>query len=63
MTDFDTKLRAARTLGCKLWLCRQEVQQRFDQGLYKDVIQVLDEPTKEAMARALLKQVTEEGSE
>ena len=60
MTDFDTKLRAARTLGCRIWLARQEVQERFDKGQYKDVIQILDEPTKEAMARALLKSIEQE---
>jgi hypothetical protein len=60
MTDFTTKLRAARTLGCRIWLARQEVQARFERGDYSHILQTLDEVTKEALARALIREICDE---
>lgn len=62
-SDIATRIRAARTLGCKRWLARQEIQLRFDRGDYKHILQHMDEATKEAMSRALIREVMGEERE
>jgi outer membrane protein TolC len=58
--DALTKLKAARTEQCRLYHARALVQSRFDAGEYP-MISVLSADLKEAMARALLNELKEEG--
>lgn len=55
ITDLTTRARSAQTRDCAMSLAREAIRLRFIRGDFP-MLQVLDMPTQESLAIALLKE-------